>query len=117
VGNTPPVTLDWYHLFTYVGYIFMSLLSVLAAKLWRDVEKLKDQQLTRQDFDSKVEKMELERDKRHIENSGRFERLDARHFEGALAIEKRLGELAIKIAELRPQPPQPPPGQVERRRY
>ena len=114
MGNTTGVTLDWYHLFTYAGYALMSLLSVLGGKLWRDVEKLKGQWLTRDDFNSKVEQMETERDKRHAENTGRFERLQDQHYQGQVAIERRLGELTVKIAELRPQPPS---GQPERRRY
>ena len=114
MGSAVAPTLDWYHLFTYAGYALMSLLSVLGAKLWRDVEKLKSQWLTREEFMARVDKIEEERDRRHTENTGRFERLEARHFEGQVGIEKRLGELATKIAELRPSPPH---GQTERRRF
>ena len=114
MGNAAAPALDWYHLFTYVGYALMSLLSVLGAKLWKDVERLKGQWLTRDEFNEKVERMETERDKRHAENTGRFERLETRHFEGQVLIERRLGEVAAKIEGLRPPPPG---GQAERRRY
>lgn len=99
----------------------MTLLSFLGFNLWKDVREIKDKWITRDEFNQGLEKSNAERDKKHLENTGNFrrveekiERSDARNSDSAIAIEKRIGDVLVKIAEIRP--PQRKDG-PERRRY
>jgi hypothetical protein len=90
----------------------MSLLSFFGISLWNDVRDMKQRWITREEFNAGLEGMKGERDVKHSENTGNFRRLeekiqraDDRHYESSLAIEQRLGELAERIAKLRPHRP------------
>lgn len=102
----------------------MSLLSFFGINLWNDVRMIKEKWITREEFkealDTSSAASAKERDSKHLENTGNFRRLeeriahsDERHFESAVAIEKRLGEMVATVAQLRPPQRQDGP---ERRR-
>jgi hypothetical protein len=105
--------IDWHQAFTYAGYLLMAIFSGLSAKLWKDVEKLKGDQLTREEFNAKIKEVETERDNRHAQNTAKFDTVIETYYKGQIALEKRLGEVMATIASLRPQRPG---GEPERRR-
>lgn len=106
----------------------MSLLSFFGLRLWNDVQATKEQVqvikekwVTKEEFSASNKANKEERDGKHEENTGNFRRLeekietaDERHHQSAMAIEKRIGQVFVKIAELRP--PQRTDG-PDRRRY
>lgn len=104
----------------WVVIIAMGLLAWAGKILWTDVQTMKGSWMTRDEFDKKMQEVHSEREAKHRENLGNFGELrkevnavDVRVLEGQVAIERRLGEVMAKIAELRPQRPD---GGPERRR-
>lgn len=102
--------IDLHSVVTYLGYIVMGLLTFLSAKLWNDVEKLKGNWLTREEFGKAIESIHTERESKHQENLGNFGDLhekvngvNQRVMDGQVSIERRMGEILASIAALRPQ--------------
>lgn len=102
----------------------MTLLSFLGLNLWNDVKFIKERWITREEFNKGLAEMaakaEKERDEKHLENTGNFRRLEQKidrseecRNENAVAIEKRLGEILVRVVEGKPQRHDGP----ERRRY
>lgn len=103
--------MDWKLAATITGYALMGLLSFMGSLLWKDVRHIKDKWITKEDFQQYRSEQTEERDKKHEENKGNFRRLEERflaversHHDSAIALEQRLGELLVKIAELRSYP-------------
>lgn len=116
----PQDVIDWHTLFNYVGYGFMGLFTVLSGSMWKDVQKMKSGGLTREEFHSEMKQLRDEREDKHKQSvSGlgeiheKVNALNDRVYEGQLAIERRLGDVATTIAALRPHRPD---GGPERRR-
>jgi hypothetical protein len=120
--------LDLTTVIAWLGAFIVSILSFLGAYLWNDVQELKKKMITSDELKEelrKVEQMiggveEVQED-RHSENTGNFKRIDHRLTQQdamaastAISVEKRLGEILVKIAELRPAPPN---GHERRRPY
>lgn len=100
--------------------VVMSLLSFLGLNLWNDVKAIKEKWITREEFKQGLEKMAVERDQKHSENTGNFRRLedkidssDQRQNETAISIEQRLGQILVEVAKKQPQRHDGP----DRRRY
>lgn len=103
--------MDWKLAATILGYGLMGLLSWMGSLLWKDVRHIKDKWITKEDFHTYKTEQTAERDKKHTENVGNFRRLEDKfdavektQHETALAIEKRLGEMLLKIEQIRPYP-------------
>jgi len=120
----PPTTLDYQAIALWSLGAVMTLLSFLGFNLWTDVKLIKEKWITRDEFAKGLQDMtkaaESERDKKHVENTGNFRRLEEKidrsevcRNENSLAIEKRLGEILVKVAENKPQRHDGP----DRRRY
>lgn len=102
----------------------MTLLSFLGFNLWNDVKLIKEKWITREEFAKGLQDMttaaERERDKKHVENTGNFRRLEDKidrseecRNESAIALEQRLGEILVEVAKGKPQRHDGP----DRRRY
>lgn len=113
--------IDYQAIAIAAGYLVMGLLSFLGINLWNDVRTIKEKWITREEFKQEMGTSNAERDKKHLENTGNFrrideklDRLDQQHNQNAVHIEKRLGEVLVQIEKTRP--PQRADG-PERRRY
>lgn len=94
------MNLDWKDISTGLWWAFTGLLTFFGGFLWQDVQKLKSSWITREEFNAK-----------HGENTGNFRRVedrlqasDERQHAESMAVERRLGEVLTRIAELRPRP-------------
>lgn len=124
--NPSPSAFDYQTIALWLLGGFMTLLSFLGFNLWTDVKLIKEKWITREEFNDGLKNMtavaERERDKKHVENTGNFRRLEEKidraedcRNENAVALETRLGEILVKIAEN--QYPKRRDGGPERRRY
>lgn len=118
--NPPTNSFDFQVAAIWLLGVVMSLLSFLGLNLWTDVKSLKEKLITRDEFNTGLDKISHERDVKHTENTGNFRRLeekidcaDQRQNETAVSIERRLGEILVEVAKARPQRHDGP----ERRRY
>lgn len=118
--NPPSSAPDWQAIATVLGYLLMGIMSFFGAILWKDVQELRENRVTRADLDAAITKSNTERDNKHHENTGNFRRLDEkldyieqRHNDSALKIEQRIGQVLVEVAKLRPHRPDGP----ERRHY
>lgn len=133
---------EWKEIAAWLGWALTALLSTLGVRVWNQVQSLKDELktseeklqanlisrtehlITRSEFERAMAATDAERDKKHVENTGNFRRLDdrmtadaeRRHSE-SISIEKRLGEVLTKIAELKPAPPTRQEGPERRQGY
>lgn len=110
------VGIDWKTVAGWLGWILSVLLSGLGVRIWNQVQDLKDELrtklVTRQEFEESNATTTLEHNSKHQENTGNFRRLEnkidaseqVRHAE-AIAMERRLGELATLIAAIPKVPP------------
>jgi len=119
--------LDWKTIASWLGWFLSVLLSGLGLRIWNQVNSLRDEMRTmknelvsRTEFERTNAASAAARDQKHLENTGNFERIDnrltvisERQSAEAISIERRLGEVLTKIAELRPTQRQEGP---ERRR-
>jgi hypothetical protein len=143
VSNSADViAFDWRAVAGWLGWALTALLSALGARTWNQVQSLKDELKTseaklqahliartenlvkREEFEHAIRATDAEREKKHGENITNFRRLDdrltgeseRRHLE-SMSIEKRLGEVLAKIAELKPSPPRRQEGPERRQGY
>ena len=105
----PPVSIDFQTIALWSLGVLMGLLSFLGVHLWNDVRMIKEKWITRDEFNDAQDASKAERDAKHLENTGNFrrveekiERSDERHYKSSVAIEKRMGDIAERIAKLRP---------------
>jgi hypothetical protein len=119
--NPADPTIDYRLIAQLLGYVLMGVLSFFGTLLWKDVRLIKEKWITRDDFNDAMARSNVERDLKHNENTGSFRRLEEkleqveqRHHNTSLSIEQRLGEVLVKIAEIRPPPR---PDGPERRRF
>lgn len=119
---TSQTPIDFQAIAIAVGYLLMGVLSFLGIRLWDDVRTIKEKWITREEYNKGTAEAKVERDTKHIENTGNFRRLedklddlDQKQNTAAVAIEQRLGEIRLLIEKIRP--PQRADGGPERRRY
>lgn len=108
---TPPTTtgIDFETIALWLGGLLMSIMSFFGTRLWNDVRNMKENWITREEYNKGIADSKLERDNKHLENTGNFRRMDAKldrleqtQHESAVTIEKRLGEVLVHIEKMRP---------------
>lgn len=105
---------------SWLGWALMGILSFLGLRLYNDVRQLKENWVSKDHLHEELVKVREEQSERHSSNGRKFERLNksvdalVRETNGvSVMVERRIGEVRELVASLRPDPP---PGQIERRR-
>jgi hypothetical protein len=104
--------MDWQVAADALAGLLISVLSFFGAIAWKDLQTLKASGITREEFNKAMGESAATRD-------ANFRRLEdifigglKKRHEDDMAVERRLGDIMTKIAELRPQRPG---GEPERR--
>lgn len=123
VPVAPDTAAFWHDVAALAGWALTGLLSFLGIRLWNQMndsradvaalrvefETLKSQMITQDEFIAALARQDDKRESWHQQNVGNFQRIDARlsadidqrHAE-AILLERRLGEILTRVAELRP---------------
>lgn len=113
----------WHTVAAWTGWALTAILSFLGVRIWNQMnqsraevaalrvefETLKSKLITREEFTGALARQDEKREDWHQQNIGNFQRIDSRlsadidqrHSE-AILLERRLGDILAKVAELRP---------------
>lgn len=107
---------DWKAIAAWLGWILSGVLSALGARFWNQMTELQKEirtnLVTRQEFEQVNAETKAERDRKHIENTGHFERVEGRltamsdrQSDASIGLATRLGEITTLIAQIPKVPP------------